>query len=222
MAAGFSTMAVKDANGVTQNIAVYVDGSGNYYPAPTGTDAAGHILGLLGQNVIASSPSIALAAPNIVRAAAFTRPTNATATVAGNMFSNSTSATTPMTYAICPANGVPVNILKGKMLIQTSGGAGVTLTGGQFRLHLFGQTPASPANDGVAFLAGMVNWAGTMEITLSYQGSDYSVGEAYPTFGNSVYVTPAGGSSTIYGLLESRFAFTPPNAGLIITELMAQ
>lgn len=177
-----------------------------------------------GQALSTSSLPVTQAAPNIVAASSFARPANTTTYVAGQLFANSTTAgsVTPLSWAICPANGVPVYIQKSRLITQTSGGAGVTITFGTFKLHLFGQSPTVAAGDGAAFSNTMTNWYGTLDGTLGFQGTDYSVCELAPTLGNSVMVVPAGGSTTIYGLLQIQAAFVPTNAQVTIVTLMAQ
>lgn len=241
MAAGFTTLAIKDGAGASQNLAVYADAGGTLYPAPTGTDALGHILGLaatpidsnlyvggaaatFGQALSTASIPVTQAAPNIVAAASFARPPNTTTYVAGQTFANSVTAgsVVPMSFNICPANGIPIYILKARLITQTSGGAGVTTSFGVFKLHLYGQSPTVAAGDGTAFSTTLVNWAGTLDGTLGFQGTDYSVCEMAPTFGNSVMVIPAGGSTTIYGLLQIQAAFIPTNAQVTIVTLIGQ
>lgn len=180
------------------------------------------------QKLGSGSLPVVLAAPNYVVSSSFTRPGNATATVVGNMFSNSATpgSVTPQSYAMAPANGVPVYVTGGLIMIQTSGGAGVTVTGGSFRLHIFGQSPTVGASGGDALAfqpnVAMANWCGSLLGTLLIQGTDWSVGLMAPETGSPITCKPAGGSSTIYGLLESRNIFTPPNAGIVQTALTAQ
>lgn len=242
MVAGFTTLAIKDGAGNSQNLAVYADAGGTLYPAPTGTDALGDILGLaanpiasnlyaggtaiaLGQGKSTASIPVTLAAPTVLRGATFTRPANTTAYAFGQTIANSVTAgsVTPMPFAICPANGVPVYIIKARIYYQTSGNAGIALTAGQIlRLHLFGQSPTVAAGDGATFSNTMVNWMGTLTGSFTYDGTDWSVGELAPDFASFVECNPAGGSSTIYGLLESRGAWTPTSGGIIFVDLIEQ
>lgn len=177
-----------------------------------------------GQQLPSASLPVALAAPNYVTASSFARPADTTAYAAGDLVANNTAggSVTPMAFAIAPANGVPVYALKALLITQTSGGAGVTITNGTFRLHLFGQSPTSANGDNGAFSETMANWCGTMDGTLLYQGTDYSVAEMVPSFGSAITCKPAGGSSTIYGLLEARAAFTPTNAEVFQVSLTVQ
>lgn len=179
----------------------------------------------MGQNIAASSIPVALSGPQVARAAAFSRPANATAYSAGQLYANSTVAgsVSMITFGICPANGIPVHILKGKILMASSAITGVVITNGIFQLHLYGQQPASISNgDGGTFVTSNINWAGTMDCTLLDQGLDYSVGELTPTFGSSVYVTPASNSTIVYGLIQVRAAFAPQSSQVAIVEIMAQ
>ena len=165
-----------------------------------------------GQALQSGSLPVAISAPNIVASSVFTSPHTTSAYGVGQTVANSATAgsVTPLSFAIAPANGVPVSVIKARILTQTSGGAGPSVsTPGVFRLHLYGQSPTVAAGDGVTFSTTMVNWCGTLEGTLLQAGTDYSVAELVPNFGSFVGCAPAGGSQTIYGMLQAESAWTP-------------
>jgi hypothetical protein len=166
----------------------------------------------------ASSP-VVLSAPNYYSATVFTSPHASSAYTAGQTVANSATAgsVTPVAFVMAPANGVPVWLLKCKLLTQTSGSAGQTLTNASWILHIYGQLPTVSAGDGVAFSTTMVNWCGDMVGVSSYLGTDYSVSELVPERGSTFPCTPGGSSQTIYGLLEVNAAFTPSTSNSTYT-----
>jgi hypothetical protein len=178
----------------------------------------GHIP-VTGNATPANSLPVTLSAPNIVAASVFTSPHAASAYTVGNLVANSATAgsVTPMAFNIAPANGVAVGIAKARLYVQGSGGAGPVVTNGTFRMHVFGQSPTSANGDGSAFSETMVNWCGTLTGTLLNAGTDYSVAELVPDFGSFIGCAPAGGSTTVYGLLEARAAWSPATSNTTYT-----
>lgn len=178
----------------------------------------------LGQNTGAASLPVSQSAPLTVTSNTATRQANATPYGAGTLFGTSATAAsnTVFSWAIAPGNGVPVSAIKAIMMTQTSGNAGVTLTNGSFRLHLYGQSPTIASIDGASISTTLASWCGTLDGTLINLGTDWSIAEMVPTFGWSVMCSPAGGSSTIYGLLEARAAFTPTSGEITQVKLMVQ
>ncbi len=82
--AGFTTLQIKDANGVNQPLEFYFDGT-NYYSAPVLTDAAGHILGLVANPLVVSGTVTANAGTNLNTSALALESGGNLATLAGGV-----------------------------------------------------------------------------------------------------------------------------------------
>lgn len=185
---------------------------------------SGKLPATLGQKTMANSLAVAIASDQgnvpvisnnseIVASANFTRPANTTAYAAGDLVANNTTAgsVVPLSWAnIVRTAGDCVRIER--VRIEKSG---TSLTNASFRLHLFEASPTVTVGDnGVFNTSGalatdkILNYAGSLPVTMVWSGSDGAIGMGVPLTGPAVTVTPSSGT-TIYGLLEVTAAYTP-------------
>lgn len=236
MAAGFTTIAIKDATGTTKQLAVYADAGGTLYPAPTGTDALGDILGLAANPIVVllsassaiagkfgidqttlgttnrvymNTASLIVASGNTV-----TRPNDTTAYSSGDFIGNSTTAASctlansGFTVASARANDIPGRLIK--CILQISGTVAANAV---FRVHIFNSNPLSsaPANgdNGVFNMSSAAGYLGRFDVTVNQVFGNGCVGFGTPTEGNYVDFTPATGTQNLFAVLEARASFTP-------------
>lgn len=170
-----------------------------------------------GQTTAALSQPVTQSPPTSVTATAFQSPHATSAYTAGQLVANSATAgsVTPMAFAIAPANGVPVDLTSGILNVATTSSfnSAPAITSGTFLLHLYNVTTTVTNGDGGTYLASDINYCGTMTGTLGQQvpiGSDVASAVLTPLIGFDIVCTPAGGSKTIYALLEvTGNAWTP-------------
>lgn len=175
-----------------------------------------------GNATSANSAPVTQSAPTaVLSAATLVRPANTTQYSVGQTFGGTTTGNSILSWVVAPANGIPVTITKALMQTQTSGGAGVTTTNGNFILYLFNQSPTLASADGVALSVATANFCGAMYGSLTQVGTDWSIGEMVPMLAPAVVCTPAGGSSTIYGVMQANAAFTPTSAEVTQVKLVA-
>ena len=141
--------------------------------------------------------------------ASFTRPGDTNAYAVGDIVSNSTSSTTPMTFAsVARANGGSGYITKIRVATGTPGLTPV------LRLHVFKVNNPTVAVDNAAFSttvsddANKIGYSDLPAMVGSGAGS-----ETCETNIKFPYIL-AGGTTSMYGFLETRSAFTPGNAGV--------
>lgn len=202
MAAGFTTIQIKDGNGNLKNLAVYQDVSGNLYPAPTGTDAVGNILGLSTTPVYNFSPTPApYTGQSLTRSA-----NNGTAYVAGQVIFTSTASSQTVSQQIQTTRAANVASTILRAGLQKSG---TSVVGAIFRLHLFNAAPTLTNGDNGTWLSTLANWVGSFDITVNEIGSDKSVGIGVPTAGSTIANTPVSGQNFMYYELEARAAYAP-------------
>jgi hypothetical protein len=150
---------------------------------------------------------MALLRPRVVTQAQFTRPADTTAYASGDLVANSTSSgsVTPMSFASTGQDpGTVVQVRR--VRISKSGTATANAS---FRLHLYRASPTVANGDNGAISSNQAaTWLGSVDVTVGQAFSDGAAGTA-TTEVNSL---PAIGTTTIYGLLEARAAYTPGSA----------
>lgn len=201
MAAGFTTIQIKDGNGNLKTMAVYQDVSGNIYPAPVGTDAVGDILGLANTPIYNFAP-----VPVVYTGATLTRSNDSIAYAFGDAIYASTASSQVVTYTIqsAKATNQASTILRAGLLKS-----GTSITNAIFRLHLFNVQPTLFNGDNGAWLSTVSNYVGSMDITIDKAGSDKSIGIGVPVVGSTISNTPVSGQNYYYYELEARAAYAP-------------
>lgn len=211
MVAGFTQLVIKDGNGVSQNLEVYQDGSGNLYPAPVGTDALGDILGLAATPIYVFAPVPLFVLPT----AGFTRPGDTTAYAFGDLVANSTTAGSVVldTAPVAKATNQAFTILRCRLQKSTT-----TLTNAIFRIHLYSvAAPTFTNGDNGAWLSTLASsgtniYLGSMDVTVDKAGSDVAEGTGTPTLGTAIIGIPISGTQNIAYAVEARAAYAPGNA----------
>lgn len=172
-------------------------------------------------NIASDNSVFTVSADTIVTPSAnFTRPANTTAYAAGNLVANSTTAgsVTPMSWTAARVNAGNFYVRRFRMTLSSK-----SITNTSFRLHLFTVTPATITNgDGGAFNVTTANEFCTMDALVSATdplnweaGADVSIGYGVPGKGNECNAVAAGGTTTVFGLLEARAAYTPASGETI-------
>lgn len=141
--------------------------------------------------------------------AAITRPADTTAYAIGDLIANSTTvgSVTPMQFAIARVAAGSFSILKARLRKSGTGVTGVSA-----RLHLFSASPTVTNGDNGAFLPNQaVSWLGSIDFGSMQAFSDGAVGNGTPSTGSAITVKLDAGQ-IIYGLLESRGAWTPASS----------
>lgn len=173
------------ANDGSQVLVKYHDnGDGTF--SPTDVSAAGEAhIGQVGGNTARAETS-------------FTALGGGTAYAANDAVSNSNSATTPLEFDLGRVSGKPITITHARMTVNQ---ASLTMT---FRLWLYRDTPASPANDNAAFSTTWANRAariGYIDFTAPISGSDCT--DYYGTAVYSAPFTTVPVGTKVYGLLQT-------------------
>jgi len=205
MVAGFTTIAIKDATGTTKQLAVYADVGGTLYPAPTGTDALGDIVGL------AATPAVVSSSPKITASSTMTRPNDTTAYTSLDLIGNSTTANQVVAITLDCARGNDIAGVLSQLWIETSG---TELTNCVIRGHIFNVDPyASPptGGDNAAWaLASKAGYLGYWDFTCT--AFAFTNGKRFPGLcgvGSETKFTPATGTQRLYISLQAMGAFTP-------------
>jgi hypothetical protein len=169
-----------------------------------------------GTNLIGSVVSDIIVTPS----ANFTRPANTTQYAVGQLVANSTTAgsVTPMSWTAARINAGNFYVRRFRMTLSSK-----SITSTSFRLHLFTVTPATITNgDGGTFSVTEANEFCTLDTVVSSSGiinweagADVSIGYGTPSQGNECNGVAAGGTQTIYGLLEARATYTPASGETI-------
>jgi len=149
----------------------------------------------------------------------FTRPADTTAYAALDNVANSTSAPTILTFTnIARINAGSGYIVKAKVITDQS-----TNTA-RFRLHLFHTAPTA-INDNAAYTtlwANNANKIGWIDFDAAgTEGTGSTAAESLNTSVRLKYICAAA-SRTIYGVLETRDAFTPASAQNFFVELTSE
>lgn len=157
---------------------------------------------------------VASALPQVIVGSTVTRPADTTAYASGDLVANSTTAgsVTPISFAsVSRGSGHLVRVRR--VRIKTSS---VSVTNAAFRVHLFkGAGTITCANgDNAAFSTdGAADYLGSVDVTVSQAFTDGAFGAATTEI-NGVPAT-----TTLYGLIEARGAYTPTSAGTFIVSL---
>ncbi len=149
-----------------------------------------------------------------------TRPADTTAYAAGDVANESTSAGTSISFANCVrANGGSGTILSA-FLVSSAGQA----TKGSFELWLFNADPGAD-NDNAVFTptdAEMLTLVGIIPFTVAYVGDATSGAGGnciYPSTPLSLPFVCGGSTTTLYGVLVVRNAYTPVSAEVFTATL---
>ena len=150
----------------------------------------------------------------VITSSTLTRLANATAYASGQLVANSTTAASvvPLTWAdaVRFSDGRSVRIDRARLFKSSANALG------SFRLWLFRAAPTLAVGD-TGTLAGGVTVADLVgrfdfDMTTGALGSDGCAAAGIPMIGPAVLTTLPAGSSTLYGLIEARGAYTPGSA----------
>jgi hypothetical protein len=145
--------------------------------------------------------------------ATVTRPADTTAYASGDLVANSTTAgsVTPMSFTV--SRGTATGGMVRRCRIRTSS---TSITNATFRLHLYAASPTCTNGDNGAWLTdNATNYVGSLDVTIDKAFSDGAAGNGVPSVGNEINFT----STTYYGLLEARAAYTPTSGEVFTVEL---
>lgn len=178
---------------------VYNDGTKDVYvPFKVDSEGKGLIAGL-----------------TVVSAASFTRPADTTAYSIGDLVANSTSPASVVALSI-PVTRVNAGscIIRKIQLYKSSN----TLTGANFRIHLFNTVPVMSVGDNAQIILPQIqNYIGRCDITLDQAFSNGAWGSSDITFSDQHVNLPSG--KNIYALIEVRSAYTPTSAEVFTLSL---
>jgi hypothetical protein len=143
----------------------------------------------------------------IVASASFTRPGDATPYTSGDLVANSTTAgsVVPMTFAI--PNNRAAKIYRAFLDKTTVG-----VSGAAFRLHLYRDSPTVTNGDNAAWSSTSSNYQGFIDIATAPTAFSSGFSSSGVYVNNSVFAPMfifADTDQLLYGLLESRGAYTP-------------
>jgi hypothetical protein len=153
----------------------------------------------------------------LVSAATMTRPANTTAYTAGDLIANNTTAgsVVPMEFVI--GNAASGMIRRVRLCTNhTSGGT----TNAMFRLHLYRALPTPANGDNLAFSTNQAAaYLGAFDVILDRQFTDGAAGNGSPLTGSEIGFQLPDGTTSLYGLLEARAAYTPTSSEQISVAL---
>ena len=191
----------------------------NSNPAVVDTPASGNLYGAITGPTPAGNAWIGATDLVVTPSSNFTRPANTTAYAAGQLMANSTTAgsVTPLSWTFARVNGGNGYVRRFRMTLSSK-----SITNTSFRLHLYTVSPTVTNGDGGAFLSTMANEICTLTSQVSTSdpynwqaGSDVSIGYGTPSQGSECNFVAAGGTTTLYGLVEARAAYTPASGEVI-------
>lgn len=146
--------------------------------------------------------------PTLRPSASFTRPSDTTAYAAGDLVANSTTAGSVAAMAFTVANSSGGKGLIRAVKIKKGGTATASL-----RAHFFTSAPTLTNGDNGAFLPTESGYLGYIDVSLaafSDGASGVGLGELY---------FDLTGTTDVYGVLETRGAFTPSSASIYTVEV---
>jgi hypothetical protein len=120
----------------------------------------------------------------------------------------------PMTFDVGRATDLTVAVRRVRVK-KTS----TSVTNASFRLHLYQTSPTVTNGDNGAWLSIMAGYLGNVDVTVDKAFSDGAGGVGSPASGVEINAQVGKGTTTIFGLLEARAAYTPGNAEVITVEL---
>ena len=158
--------------------------------------------------------------------ASLTRPANTTAYAAHDAVLAATSGADAL--EIRSVSRFPLEAMRIERLRLRKSSA--TLTGAQFRVHVFRIKPALSANDNDAFdngagvlaLADITGHIGTFDITMTYAGAAGAHGEGVPAKGAAITCESAGAAgseNSVWAVIETLAAYTPASAETFVVTL---
>lgn len=148
-----------------------------------------------------------------IATASFTRPADTVAYASGDLVANSTTAGSviPMTFVIRPEN-------RGSMIRRARiKKNGTSIANASFRLHIYETVGITCANgdNGVWSTNNMINYVGSIDITVDKAFTDGAQGVGAPSAGSEMNYD----IGNCFGLLEARNAYTPSSAEVFTVEL---
>ena len=156
----------------------------------------------------------------ITTTATFTRPSDTTQYTSGDLVANSTTAgsVSPMTFKIPSGRGIKLHRVE---LLRSS----TTVTDGQFRFHLYKDSPTPANGDNSAWSTTASGYQGYIDIDGQTPAfTDDSKASGVPV-SNSVFVPMfiyTDADQTLYGLLEARDTYTPTSAEVFTMTLLGE
>jgi len=159
-----------------------------------------------------SVPHIIVGESMVIPSATFNRPADTTAYAVGDLVANSTTAgsVVPMSWAL-PTNAGEV--------LQARIKRNDTSANTQYlRLHIYTSSPTVANGDNAAWSTTIAALVGSIDVNIERQGTDYCEGFGVPIHGYIAY----SGTTTLYGLLEARNAYTPTSGETFIVELFTE
>lgn len=219
---GGDVIATDDVGGVKYQWVKLVDGTADGTDKIPGTAANGLDVDVTRLPSLVAGEAFAgfVGAKQVNSSTNFTRPADTTAYAAGDAVTNSTSAPVVLTFAsVARANGGSGVVIAAQMVDSAS-----QATKGNFELWLF-DTTVTPDNDNAVFTptdAECATLIGIVQFATAFVG-DATAGAG----GNAVYVaqgltipfTCGGASTSIFGLLVLRNAYTPVSAEVFTIRL---
>lgn len=149
----------------------------------------------------------------------FTRPADTTAYASGDLVANSTTAgsVVPLSFAAAARAAGKGGKIVGARLAKSN----ASLTNASFRLHLFTAAPTTITNgdNGALSTSGVADYIGALDVVVDRAFTDGAFGRSgAPLSGN--FLEYVGATTTLYGLLEARGAYTPAS-GEVFTVTIA-
>lgn len=144
-----------------------------------------------------------------------TRPADTTAYAAGDLIANSTTAgfVTPITFAGVGSSGTIT-----KWRLRTNRAA--SGTGWVARLHLYRAVPTPSNGDNGAWLTNKAaDWIGSLDAVMDTQFTDGAAGNGTARVGPGITYDLGSATDTLYGLLETRSAYTPASGETFTPDL---
>jgi len=152
--------------------------------------------------------------------ATFTRPADTTAYAAGDLVANSTTAGSVVAMSF--ANAARAAGKGGKIVGARLAKSGTGLTNASFRLHLFTSVPGTITNGDNSALStsGVADYIGALDVVVDRAFTDGAFGRSgAPLSGN--FLEYVGATTTLYGLLEARGAYTPASGEVFTVTIAA-
>lgn len=169
------------------------------------TLAAGeNFVGAVGGNTVALSDT-------------FTRPADTTAYAVDDVVSNSTTATTVLTFAQAARKNGGTGYVTNARLVTNN----PSTTNASFRLYLYNQTPTAPPGDNSPFLLTWANRGirlGVIDFVLS-TGATGSDAASTTVTNINLRLNTQPSSRSVFGLLVARAAYVPTSGQQFFVEL---
>lgn len=147
----------------------------------------------------------------------FTRPSDTTVYASGDLLADSTTAGSvhPLQFTM-PAANVKINRIR----LTKSGAA---TSNASFRIHLYGEGPTVANGDNAAWSTTESTYYGSVDLDASSKAfTDKGVGLAFINTGGDSQFIAAPTALIVYGLLETRAAYTPTSAEVFTAYLTCE